>query len=95
MMIGLMEGARVRLVVPDNPRLDGALAVIISVETWGAHVTCPAAHTGHYRALWEEMVPLAAVTDAAAGPCDDCGSLNLLRTGTCWTCADCGKTGGC
>jgi len=28
-------------------------------------------------------------------PCDRCGSLNLVRTGTCLTCLDCGTTGGC
>ena len=27
--------------------------------------------------------------------CDRCGSLNMMRTGTCMTCMDCGNAGGC
>lgn len=33
-----MPGSRVRLTCPDNPRLDGAAAVVGSVTPWGAHV---------------------------------------------------------
>lgn len=27
--------------------------------------------------------------------CDICGSFKTRRTGNCWTCEDCGSTGGC
>ena len=27
--------------------------------------------------------------------CQDCGSINLLRTGTCAVCSDCGSSQGC
>jgi hypothetical protein len=53
----LKEGDGVRLVTPENLRLNGAPAVVERVTDWGAHVACAAAASGHFRALWEEMTP--------------------------------------
>lgn len=62
----LQPGSKVRLVTPDNLRLDGAEAVVAEVTAWGAHVRTPAAATGRFRALAAEMCPdgpeLLAVT---------------------------------
>lgn len=51
-------GTRVRLNTPDNPRLHGAEATVVTMEQWGAHVNTPAAATHCFRAVWEEMEPL-------------------------------------
>lgn len=51
----LREGEKVRLRTPDNPRLDGAAAVVVRPEPWGAHVATEAAATGRFRALFSEM----------------------------------------
>ncbi len=40
---------------------------------------------------------LDEVTDVATNqiPCNDCGSLNLIKSGTCYVCGDCGTSQGC
>jgi hypothetical protein len=57
-------GDTVRLVTPDNPRLDGAAATVSLVTDWGALVLTDAAGSGQYRALWSE---LEALEPAAVG----------------------------
>jgi hypothetical protein len=121
----LREGDRVRLVTPGNLRLHGAPAVVLSLAPWGAFVSCDAAGSGRFRALWEEMEPwgselvsaaVVADTDTPYGltasgkgtllakarasgctgdACDDCGSFNMVRSGSCVACMDCGRTTGC
>jgi hypothetical protein len=93
-------GLRVRLQTPDNPRLHGASAVVHLLTAYGAHVVTSAAATGRFRALWCEMEPerpaVPGLNGNGAGRCCDvCGSLRLLQTGSCWTCQDCGTSGGC
>lgn len=52
------------------------------------------------------VVPDVPLNDEPAAPttvtglntgetCHNCGSVNLRRTGSCWTCLDCGTSGGC
>ena len=44
---------------PDNPTpLHRQLATIVELTEWGAHVSCEAAATGKFRALFDEMIPL-------------------------------------
>lgn len=50
------SGDTVRLLTPENPRLNGSLAVIVQATEWGAHVQTTSAATGQFRALHEEMV---------------------------------------
>lgn len=102
----LAPGDRVRLRTPGNDRLDGTLATVAELTSWGAHCDAPAAATGRYRAAWCEMEALADRDDGRAvrralacgydqQPCDRCGSLTLRRTGTCLTCETCASTSGC
>lgn len=95
-------GDRVRLVVPDNARLDGAFGKIERLEDWGAHVATAAAATGKFRAAWCEMTPAGVVLQGSMGDeeltgdfCLTCGSARMIRSGACKTCADCGESGGC
>jgi hypothetical protein len=87
-------GVRIQLRVPENPRLDGAYAVVETVAAWGCHVLTAAAATGRFRALFSEMTP-----DAPGSPsgdfCDRCGSARVRRCGTCLVCENCGTTSGC
>lgn len=97
----LHPGTRVRLNTPSNPRLHGALAEIDIPTAWGALVRTPAAATGQYRAAHCEIVPEGAngsgpVVVPTGDVCRDCGSPEMVRTGTCLTCQACGSTsGGC
>ena len=86
-------GDRVRINAPENPRLHGTLASVASLEPWGAHLFAPAAATGRFRAVFEEMVPVLA--SSTGDVCDECGSVNMTRNGTCLLCLDCGRTTGC
>lgn len=96
-------GDRVRLAVPDNPRLDGAKASVETVTEWGAHVVTKAAATGRFRAVHEEMVPCATVSRTAQArdqgytgdACAVCGGLRMRRNGACSCCEDCGASSGC
>jgi hypothetical protein len=95
----LHPGTRVVLNTPDNPRLHGTGAVVVSLAGWGAHVDAPAAATGRFRAAWSEMVIPEANGHARPAPmgdvCVQCGSLNMVRSGSCLTCQDCGTNTGC
>ncbi len=101
----LRPGQVVHLRTPDNARLDGAAAKIVRVETWGAHVLTAAAGTGQFRALHEEIVVDGADTNAArieardkgmtGDACETCGGFNMVRSGPCLKCLDCGAAGGC
>lgn len=55
----MSHGQIVKLVTPDNPRLDGAEALVVEVKEWGCHVETSASATGRFRALWSEMEPYA------------------------------------
>ena len=98
----MKPGDHVKLVTPDNPRLDGATARIAIVQSWGCHVLTTAASTGQFRASWDEMVPIhetngheARENGYTGDACNRCGGFRLRRTGTCSVCDDCGESGGC
>ncbi len=96
----MSPGDRVRLVVPDNPRLDGRTAVIAQMFDWGAYLACEAAGSGRFRAAWHEMELLSAGNGAreqgyTGDCCQKCGSDKVKRSGSCSVCCDCGETGGC
>jgi hypothetical protein len=68
----------------------------LPVDGW---LECPPAQERHLT-LSEQRVMHRALrrsTKALTGDiCADCGSPNMVRTGTCMTCQDCGSTsGGC
>lgn len=99
------EGTAVRIVTPDNERLDGQLASVLHLMPWGAILTTSVG-SGEFRALWEEMVPLPktngthsgkrdTVTNYTGDPCSYCGSMNVVRAGTCGHCLDCNNSTGC
>lgn len=89
--IPFAPGTPIRLVT-DNPRLDGAAAVVVAVTEWGAHVRTAAAASGQYRAHWSEMAPYGSPTGDV---CKICGGFQLVRTGSCVTCMGCGTNEGC
>jgi hypothetical protein len=102
----MTAGDTVRIVTPDNPRLHGAQAVVASVEEWGCHLKTRAAATGRFRAHWTEMEfeedrPLREVSgkvkkaETTGNCCPGCGGWQLVRTGSCVTCQDCGHNEGC
>lgn len=103
----LKVGALVRLDLPENLRLHGALAMIESLTEYGAHVKCDAAGSGRFRALFSEMMPYAQVNGPkraavqardegySGDACDTCGSFRMKRNGSCLACCDCGSTSGC
>lgn len=91
-VIAMHRGDKVRLLLPENERLHNQLAVIDKVESWGAHVLCEAAAFGEFRALWTEMQLIAQPTGDV---CNICGGSQLVRTGSCITCQDCGANEGC
>ncbi len=96
----MSPGDRVRLVVPDNPRLDGRSAVITQLFDWGAYLTCEAAATGRFRAAWHEMALLSGGNVSVAcgytgDICPRCGSSRMKRSHSCLCCDDCGETSGC
>jgi hypothetical protein len=94
----LKPGDHVRLVVPENPRLDGTLAQVEHLTEWGAHLLAPAAGSGRFRALFSEMVPAEQLGHQAGydgEPCDRCGALTMRRSGACLVCDSCGATSGC
>lgn len=88
----MLTGDRIRLNVPENAQLHGTEATVTQLTEWGAYVDAPAAATGQFRALWSEMEP---AVEYAGECCTTCGSINMIRTGACKTCQDCGSAGGC
>jgi hypothetical protein len=58
----LQPGREVRLNVPENERLHLQPATILETTEYGARVSCKAAATGEFRALFTEMI-----VDNAAG----------------------------
>lgn len=50
-----LTGQEVVLVVPNNPQVHGARAIIRRLEDWGAHVLTDSTATGQFRALFSEM----------------------------------------
>ena len=100
--MSIKPGSTVHLVTPDNPRLNGAMAIVQEATEWGAHVLTAAAGSGQFRALYSEMVPYAQVNGTArhddgytGDACSNCGSFRMRRSGTCATCEECGSTTGC
>lgn len=92
----------VRINAPENERLHGTLATVLVVEEWGAHLHAPAAETQRFRAHWSEMEPVDKTTLAqkngghyTGNSCSQCGSFDLMRSGTCETCLNCGHGNGC
>lgn len=90
-------GDQVRLVTPENERLHGTIAQILTLTEWGAYCSAPAAATGQYRAHWSEMERIEAIStkEYTGNPCIQCGSLRMRRSGSCSVCEDCGENGGC
>lgn len=84
---------------------NGKTAVVSSVEDWGVHALTNFG-SGRIRLHWTEFLPLG-VTDLVnpdmtlqrktptGNPCPGCGGANLVRTGSCVTCQDCGYNEGC
>lgn len=96
----LQPGDQVRINAPGNERMHDTLATVIHLADWGAYLEAPAAATGRFRAAWSEMIPIAAAARTVPGAvsgevCDRCGGSNLIRTGACLLCQDCGQSGGC
>ncbi len=95
-------GDIVLLVPEDNPLLDGKLATIEKLESWGAHVKTDVG-TGKYRAAWSEMeevaMPIVQPPSREMGYtgdiCNRCGSSKMIRNGSCLLCTECGDTSGC
>ena len=85
-------GDRIRLLVPDNPRLDGSKATIEQLADWGAFLRAPAAASGRFRATWEEMTPDIEYTGDC---CTRCGSMSMVQAGKCKVCTNCGESDGC
>ena len=86
-------GDKVRLITPDNPRLDGSMAVIIKLMDWGAFCRASMAATSEFRAMWQEMELSGSVY--TGDECTHCGSIRMRWAGTCRVCEDCGTSGGC
>jgi hypothetical protein len=96
----MKPGDPVRLHCPENPRLDGALAEIVALTEWGAHVATSAAGSGRFRALASEMrpvlQPVASNGQTYTGDvCPTCSGSRMVRAGACATCLDCGSSSGC
>lgn len=98
----MLVGDNIRLVTPENSRLDGTNATIVALEPWGAHCAAPAAATGNYRAVWEEMemdiltaMGVPNKVEYTGDCCLQCGSVRLRRSGACKVCEDCGESNGC
>lgn len=98
----LFEGAKVRLYVPENPRLHDQPGVVAAVTDWGAVVQTDAAATGLFRALHSEMIPYQPTPTVVArdmgytgNVCAHCGSTRMIRNGSCETCLECASTSGC
>ena len=92
-------GDKVTINTPDNQRLHGHGAIVFAVEPWGVHVSTTVG-SGRFRALWSEVTFNKAQAHARPETdsgvfCDFCGSMNMIRTGSCLTCGDCGTAGGC
>lgn len=84
-------GDNVRMVLPDNLRVHNHIARVESVTDWGAHVTWNGG-SGRFRLFFSEMQPVTSTGNV----CTKCGSINVVRAGTCLLCRDCGDTsGGC
>jgi hypothetical protein len=103
---GIVPGLVVLLVTPENPRLHKTRAVVVEVSEWGAHVKSEASATGKFRALFQEMTPLEESNGTCTtkknrelgytgNVCDSCGSIKMVRSGTCEVCQECGRTSGC
>ncbi len=88
----MTPGQRITLVNTGNDHIpDGTPAVVERVESWGAHVKTAATATSRYRAGWAEI----ADAPASGHVCDNCGGSNVIRSGSCLLCQDCGQTSGC
>lgn len=98
-------GDRVVVSVPENARIHGTVATVREVTEWGYVLDAPAAATGTFRAVGDEVVPVKPVKlvskHAARDPgytgdfCALCGSDKMRRNGTCLLCESCGSTSGC
>lgn len=132
--LNIQKDHQVRINNEDNPRLHGALALVIKVEEWGCHLSTLASASGRYRATWEEMTPVSpnplpvdseasydeyqpqTVEAYLSKPktknemtreakekgftpsgdfCVNCGSADMVRTGACLSCLNCGTGGSC
>src|ERR1700730_13380487 len=104
-MTQLKPRDRVKLVTPDNPYLDGHIAIVYELTDYGA-VVYTRVGTGQFRALLSEMVKLEhtnghgkssakSIEQGYTGEmCDTCGEFKMKRVGTCLTCDTCGTTAG-
>lgn len=103
----LKPGTLVKLVLPDNPVMDGLKAKVQELTDWGAHVLTEVG-SGEFRALYSEMVPYAQVNGQhqqvkvlaknqgyTGDLCPICGSSRMRRNGSCLLCEECGGTTGC
>lgn len=63
-------GQRVMVFTPENPRLHGTEATVKETYQWGAVLYAPAAGSGEFRALWEEMRPMQETVRKVPTPLD-------------------------
>lgn len=79
-----------------NPALNGLIVTIedrvVDVELGtDYYLVRTGVGSGTYRACADELHDL----EPSGEPCSLCGGMNLIRTGKCFTCADCGEPGSC
>lgn len=78
-------------------KLDGKVGQIKQTDFEGRKgvylLSTKATATGQIRLLEKEMELIKG--DGSGQQCDKCGSMNMLRTGTCVTCQNCGENSGC
>lgn len=100
----LIIGKEVKINTPENPLLHGQVGIIKEITDYGAIVRTLVG-SGEFRALTEEIIlegELAQTNgvhiskqEPTGNCCGDCGSTRMVRTGTCETCQDCGRSSGC
>lgn len=84
-------GVMIRMILPDNPRVNNHVGVIKEMTSYGAKVNWNGG-SGEFRLLFNEM----QFAKPTGNVCMKCGSGNQVRAGTCLLCLDCGDTsGGC
>ncbi len=103
-------GARVVIVAPHEPAVDGLAAVVEKLDVWGAYLIVERErreydapdHQPRWRALWAEMRPAArdSITAARASgytgnACPHCSGVRMVRVGACERCEDCGDSTSC
>lgn len=89
----LMLNDHVRMIVPDNQRVYNKIGIVKCLTDYGAIVSWSGG-SGEFRLFNHEMQKVSQLY--SGNICNKCGSINVVRAGTCLLCRDCGDTsGGC